>query len=157
MKTTTAYYDSPIGLIEIAGTAEGILSVKFVAESVRQEPETYPWVKDCVAQLDEYFRGTRRVFSVNAMLQGTEFQTHVWRQLMTIPFGETVSYRDIAMAIGKPNACRAVGSANGKNNISIIIPCHRVIGTDGKLTGYGGGLWRKEWLLQHERDLGSQK
>jgi methylated-DNA-[protein]-cysteine S-methyltransferase len=157
MKTTTAYYDSPIGLIEITGTAEGILSVKFVEESVRQEPETYPCVKDCIAQLDGYFRGTRRAFSVNVILQGTEFQKQVWRQLMTIPCGETVSYQDIAIAIGKPTACRAVGSANGKNNISIIIPCHRVIGSDGKLTGYGGGLWRKEWLLQHERGLCSPK
>ena len=83
---------------------------------------------------------------------GTDFQNTVWRQLLNVPYGKTVSYGEIAAAIGKPAACRAVGAANGKNPISIIVPCHRVIGSDGTLTGYGGGLWRKEWLLKHEGD-----
>lgn len=150
MKAYIAYYNSEIGLIEITGTAEGILSVRFVKDTTTKNTESHPCVQECVAQLDEYFRGKRREFSVNLILQGTEFQKQVWQQVMTIPFGETVSYQDIAVAIGQPKACQAVGNANGKNKIPIIIPCHRVLGSDGKLTGYGGGLWRKEWLLQHE-------
>ena len=150
MKPYIAYYNSEIGLIEITGTEEGILSVRFVEDTTKKNTESHPCIQECVAQLDEYFRGKRREFSVNLILQGTEFQKQVWQQVMTIPFGKTVSYQDIAVAIGKPKACQAVGNANGKNKIPIIIPCHRVLGNTGKLTGYGGGLWRKEWLLQHE-------
>lgn len=150
MKPYIAYYNSEIGLIEITGTAEGILSVRFVEDTARKNTESHPCVQECVTQLDEYFQGKRREFSVNLILQGTEFQKQVWQQVMTIPFGKTVSYQDIAVAIGKPKACQAVGQTNGKNKIPIIIPCHRVLGNNGKLTGYGGGLWRKEWLLQHE-------
>jgi methylated-DNA-[protein]-cysteine S-methyltransferase len=150
MKPYTAYYNSEIGLIEVIGTEEGILSLGFIEDTARKNTEIHPCVQECIAQLDEYFRGTRQEFSVNLILQGTEFQKQVWQQVMTIPFGKTVSYQDIAVAIGKPKACQAVGHANGKNKIPIIIPCHRVLGNNGKLTGYGGGLWRKEWLLQHE-------
>jgi methylated-DNA-[protein]-cysteine S-methyltransferase len=85
-------------------------------------------------------------------MQGTDFQNTVWHQLLNVPYGKTVSYGEIAATIGKPTACRAVGAANGKNPISIIVPCHRIIGSNGSLTGYGGGLWRKEWLLKHEGD-----
>lgn len=150
MKSYTACYNSKIGLIEITGTAEGILSLGFLEDTARNPVENHPCVQECVAQLDEYFRGMRKEFSVNVILQGTEFQKQVWQQVMTIPFGKTVSYQDVAVALGKPKACQAVGNANGRNKIPIIIPCHRVLGSDGKLTGYGGGLWRKEWLLQHE-------
>jgi methylated-DNA-[protein]-cysteine S-methyltransferase len=150
MKTYTAYYNSTIGLIEVTGTEEGILSVHFVEDAATKNPENHPCVRECVEQLEEYFRGSRKEFTVNVILQGTDFQKQVWQQLMKIPFGEVVSYQDIAAAIGQPKAYQAVGNANGKNKISIIIPCHRVLGSDGKLTGYGGGLWRKEWLLQHE-------
>jgi len=108
-------------------------------------------LKAGVKQIDEYFKGNRSKFLLNLDPAGTKFQRSVWRQLEKIPFGEVVSYGQIAEAIGNPRACRAVGNANGKNPISIIIPCHRVIGSDGRLTGYGGGLWRKEWLIKHER------
>jgi len=104
-----------------------------------------------VREVDEYFRGKRKKFSLELVLRGTEFQKAVWRRLVEIPYGETVSYGQVAKAVGKPKAVRAVGMANAVNRIGVIIPCHRVIGSDGQLTGYGGGLWRKKWLLAHER------
>ena len=146
-----AYYESEIGLIEIAGTEDGILSVDFVEDKSVDNPILPPLVKRCVKQLDEYFGGRRREFSVNLLPEGTDFQKKVWNELTKIPFGETRSYKDMAAFIGNIKAVRAVGNANGKNKIGILIPCHRVIGNNGKLVGYGGGLWRKEWLLKHER------
>jgi methylated-DNA-[protein]-cysteine S-methyltransferase len=113
----------------------------------------HPALEECLAQIDQYFQGTRQEFSLQLAPEGTDFQQQVWRELSKIPYGQTASYLDIARAIGNEQAVRAVGAANGQNPISIIIPCHRVIGSDGKLTGYGGGLWRKEWLLTHERDF----
>jgi len=108
-------------------------------------------VKECFKQLSEYFKGQRQEFFLNLEPMGTDFQKSVWRQLAKIPYGKTTSYGKIADVIGNPSAGRAVGSANGKNPIAIIIPCHRVIGSDGSLTGYGGGLWRKEWLIGFEK------
>jgi methylated-DNA-[protein]-cysteine S-methyltransferase len=108
-------------------------------------------LKECIAQLDEYFRGKRRKFSVNLDLQGTRFQKRVWQALLKIPFGRTASYREVAKAVGNSKAVRAVGNANRVNPVAIIIPCHRVIGSDGSLVGYGSGLWRKRWLLAHEQ------
>ena len=148
-----AYYHSKIGIIEIAGTEEGILSVNFV-ENATEENLTIPnSLQECVEQLDEYFRRERNTFSLMLTLKGTEFQKQVWQELLKIPYGETVTYQDIAIALGKPSASQVVGNANAGNPIAIIIPCHRVIGNDGKLTGYAGGLWRKEWLLKHEGAL----
>jgi methylated-DNA-[protein]-cysteine S-methyltransferase len=109
-------------------------------------------VKEGIRQLDEYFRGARKRFSLKLLPQGTPFQKLVWQQLKRIPYGKVVSYGDVARAIGRPHAYRAVGNANNKNPIGIIIPCHRVIGSDGKLVGYGSGIWRKEWLLKHEKN-----
>jgi methylated-DNA-[protein]-cysteine S-methyltransferase len=150
MQTSKAVYVSPIGTIEILGTADSILALNFV----EGEPEGDAWVPDsllsCVEQIDEYFKGNRKGFSLPLQTEGTAFQQQVWRQLKRIPYGAVASYGDVARAIGKPKASRAVGSANHSNPISIIIPCHRVIGSDGSLTGYGGGLWRKEWLLNLE-------
>jgi len=100
--------------------------------------------------LREYFEGRRRSFEVPLDLRGTPFQLRVWELLQRIPFGETRTYLDLALALGDPKAVRAVGAANGQNPVPIIVPCHRVIGQDGQLVGYGGGLWRKEWLLAHE-------
>jgi methylated-DNA-[protein]-cysteine S-methyltransferase len=100
--------------------------------------------------MDEYFEGSRKEFQLPLAPEGTDFQKRVWSELLNIPYGATCSYLDVARALGDANAIRAVGAANGRNPISIIIPCHRVIGADGSLTGYGGGLWRKEWLLRHE-------
>lgn len=149
-KMFKAYYHSEIGEIEVTGTEVGIISVDFTDEKFSENSELHPCLKECIAQIDQYFKGKRKDFSVNILMQGTDFQKKVWKQLTKIPFGKKVSYRDISTAIGNKNACRAVGSANAKNPVSIIVPCHRVIGNDGKLTGYGGGIWRKDWLLKHE-------
>jgi len=151
IKEYKAYYKSEIGLIEIKGTEDGILSIDFI-EKFMDNFEIPPCLKECVKQLDEYFRENREEFSVNLLLQGTDFQNKVWRELVKIPFGETASYMDIAVSMGNKKAARAVGNANRKNKIAIIIPCHRVINNDGSLGGYAGGIWRKKWLLKHERD-----
>jgi methylated-DNA-[protein]-cysteine S-methyltransferase len=157
----TAYYESPIGLIEVRGGEKGVSAVHFVearAPAVIRRAKGAPpsALAECLAQLDGYFRGSRRAFSIRLDLGGTDFQKEVWKALRAIRFGKTATYKDIARAIGRPEATRAVGGANHRNPVSIIVPCHRVVGTDGRLTGYGGGLWRKDWLLRHEgRDLSS--
>lgn len=149
------YYDSPIGLIRVGGTAEAVTSILFVDERQSVAVST-PLIETALAQLDEYFSppgpmvGSRRCFDLPLDLRGTPFQQRVWRQLLEIPYGQTVSYADVARALDDPKAVRAVGVANSKNPVAIVVPCHRVIGSDGSLTGYGGGLWRKEWLLKHE-------
>ncbi len=152
-KEYKAYYNSEIGLIKIRGTEEGTLSLDFTEENPKDNFKIPPCLKECVKQLDEYFRGRRKEFSVNLLLQGTDFQRKVWKRLRKIPFGETASYMDVAVSIGNKKAARAVGSACRKNKIAIIIPCHRVIGSEGNLIGYAGGIWRKKWLLKHERDI----
>lgn len=148
-------YESPIGKIEIIGTHEAIISILFSEENDKSvnslQPETPLVLIECYNQLDEYFKGKRHEFSIPYQLEGTDFQSAVWNALIKIPYAETGSYKDIAMSIGNARAIKAVGSANGKNKLSIVIPCHRVIGSNGTLTGYAGGLWRKEWLLQHEK------
>ncbi len=157
MKEYKAYYQSEIGPLEIVGSDKYITALNFIVP----EEQNYSFdnaaipeaVAACMAQLDEYFSGKRQVFDLKLEPYGTEFQKTVWRQLTSIPFGKTVSYLDIAKAIGNEKAVRAVGAANGKNPISIIVPCHRIIGSNGRLTGYGGGLWRKAWLLKHEGSL----
>jgi methylated-DNA-[protein]-cysteine S-methyltransferase len=150
-KAFTGYLESEIGFIEIVGTQSGILSLAFTEARPADDAYLPTCVKACAAQLQEYFKGDRKVFSVNLLLQGTDFQKKVWKQLMKIPFGETASYKDIAASIGRGKAARAVGNANGRNKIPIIIPCHRVIAADGSLAGFGSGIWRKEWLLNHEK------
>ncbi|NRD77350.1 methylated-DNA--[protein]-cysteine S-methyltransferase [Bacillus sp. BRMEA1] len=147
-------YESPIGVIEIIGTKEAISSILFTEESKKLnhlQAETPPVLAECYNQLDEYFKGSRYEFTFPYQFEGTDFQKTVWNALIEIPFAETGSYKDIAVSIGNEKAIRAVGSANGRNKLSIVIPCHRVIGSNGKLTGYAGGLWRKEWLLEHEK------
>ncbi|WP_342513827.1 methylated-DNA--[protein]-cysteine S-methyltransferase [Sporosarcina sp. FSL K6-1522] len=147
-------YKSPIGIIEIVGSQDAVHSILFVE---RDEvinvigDETPKIVVDCFHQLDEYFKGGRHVFTFPYHCEGTAFQQTVWDVLTTIPYAETGSYKDIAVSINNEKAVRAVGTANGKNKLSIVIPCHRIIGANGNLTGYAGGLWRKEWLLQHEK------
>jgi len=152
MKIYIAHYQSPIGTVEIEGTREGIAALDFVDRPQTGDVALPELLEGCVKQIDEYFSGQRKSFSLKLSLQGTEFQNTVWRRLMKIPYGQTYSYGVFAAMIGKPAACRAVGNANGKNPISIIIPCHRLIGSNGSLTGYGGGLWRKQWLLKHESE-----
>jgi len=146
-----AYYSSPIGTIEIIGNEDGLLAVRFLSKKPPAAPPAPPALRRALREVDEYFRGKRTTFSLGLVLQGTGFQTAVWRWLIEIPYGKTRSYGEIAEAVGRPKAVRAVGMANAVNRIGIVIPCHRVIGSDGKLTGYGGGLWRKQWLLAHER------
>ncbi|MCH7323525.1 methylated-DNA--[protein]-cysteine S-methyltransferase [Solibacillus sp. MA9] len=147
-------YDSPIGIIEITGTEKYITSILFPErelvehKQVEQMPEI---INTCYRELDEYFNGKRKDFTVAYHFEGTEFQNSVWQALTTVPFGKTASYKEIAQQIGNEKAVRAVGMTNSKNLISIIVPCHRVIGASGKLTGYAGGIWRKEWLLEHEK------
>jgi methylated-DNA-[protein]-cysteine S-methyltransferase len=152
-----AYYQSDLGLLEIVGTEESIKAINFVEADAEAEntvqPDLPPLMATCLTQLAEYFRGERHEFSLKLAPEGTAFQKAVWRQLTAIPYGQTVSYLDIARLIGNEKAIRAVGAANGQNPIAIIVPCHRVIGSDGSLTGYGGGLWRKAWLLNHEKSL----
>jgi methylated-DNA-[protein]-cysteine S-methyltransferase len=145
-----AYFKSPIGNIEISGSNEGITRVDFI-DSQEVSSVVPDILFECVKQLNEYFKGTRKEFTLKLFLDGTKFQKQVWRKLIDIPYGETVSYGALALSVFNPKAVRAVGGANHNNKISIIIPCHRVIAKNGKLTGYAGGLWRKEWLLEHEK------
>ena len=152
-KIYKTHYKSSIGLIEITATEDIILQVEFSVKSDNNAEKVPIILEKCVAQLDEYFNGNRKEFSVPFRINGTEFQEKVWKELLQIPFGHTVSYKAIAVLAGHNNAVRAVGNACGKNKIPVIIPCHRVIGRNGQLTGYGGELWRKEWLLEHEKAL----
>ncbi len=149
MNLETAYIQSPVGILAISGSAEGIRSILFINENV-DKTEVPLCLQDCVNQLNEYFEGKRKVFDLKLDPRGTDFQLKVWEQLQTIPFGKTISYLDLARLTGNENNTRAVGNANGKNKINVVVPCHRVIGSNGKLTGYGGGLWRKEILLKLE-------
>lgn len=151
-QTYTAHYPSPIGLIELTATDDALKSLYFVEPEAAAPVDAAlpPVLQATLAQLAEYFAGKRREFDLPLGPDGTNFQRRVWQQLRSVPYGKTASYLEIALAVGNGKAVRAVGAANGSNPISIIIPCHRVIGTNGKLTGYGGGLWRKEWLLKHE-------
>lgn len=151
-RTYYSYYESPIGLIEIVGTPTAITELNFV-EDRRPDAAPHPNVRETKQQVAEYFEGKRRKFDIRLALSGTDFQQHVWQRLQAVPYGRTASYQDIARGIGRPAAVRAVGAANGRNPVAIIVPCHRIIGKNGRLVGYGSGLWRKEWLLKHEGAL----
>lgn len=144
------FYNSPIGTIQIIGNEEGIVSVLFKEESVKTSAQIPDCLQNCILQLEEYFNKKRTNFDLKLQLIGTDFQKNVWQELQYIPFGKTTSYLEQAKKMNNALAIRAIAAANGKNPISIIIPCHRVIGSDGSLTGYAGGLWRKKWLLEHE-------
>ena len=146
-------YNSPIGIIEIKGTETYIRSLKFIENETESDLDIPEILNDCKSQLEEYFNGKRKQFTINIQQDGTEFQQKVWETLMKIPFGQTVSYLDIAKMMGDEKSVRAVGHANGKNQLWIIVPCHRVIGSNGSLTGYAGKIWRKKWLLQHEFNI----
>ena len=164
MSQSITHYDSPIGAIEIHATDTAVSRLEFVGElptdsAMRNTPyaASKPWgahplLEEAQRQLAAYFAGDLRCFDLPLALDGTPFQRQVWQQLLSVGYGHTASYQNIAEAIDNPKAVRAVGAANGRNPVSIIVPCHRIIGSGGrpKLTGYGGGLWRKEWLLRHE-------
>jgi methylated-DNA-[protein]-cysteine S-methyltransferase len=153
VQTYRACHHSEIGFLEIVGNKKGILTITFGADEFEADGNLPAPMSECLRQLTEYFKGRRQKFSIPLLLEGTDFQKAVWRQLQNIPFGQTASYGDVARAVGSPRAFRAVGNANNKNPIPLIIPCHRVIGSDGKLVGFGGGIWRKEWLLDHEKTI----
>lgn len=148
---TTYYYNSPIGTIKFICDNEFLLEMKFVDE-VCKNCTNYPQiVSTCKEQLNKYFEGKLKIFTIPIKIEtGTKFQREVWKALQSIPYGETRSYKDIAIQIANPKAVRAVGGANNKNPIGIVIPCHRVIGSSGKLVGYAGGLDKKEMLLKIE-------
>jgi methylated-DNA-[protein]-cysteine S-methyltransferase len=149
------YYTSPVGDLQIESEFDKIIAVRFLRTERQQEIIT-PVIEQCATELDEYFFKGRKFFNVDLHLKGTTFQTRVWNELLTIPYGKTISYLDLALQLGDINLIRAVGLANGENPIAIIVPCHRVIGKNGDLVGYGGGLDKKEWLLLHEGAFSEQ-
>ena len=159
MNIEIVYYQSPLGVLEIRSTGSAISDVLFInswkgakineSELNFTKPKSTV-IKACIKQLNEYFAGTRTAFTMHTMQVGTEFQQTVWAELCNIPYGRTISYLELSKRIGNVKAIRAVGTANGNNSICIIVPCHRVIGINGDLVGYGGDLWRKKWLLEHE-------
>lgn len=160
MKTEITFQKTPIGIAKIIGDKNGIQSVSILDESEVSKSElnasTHYCLQDCVIQLEEYFNGKRASFNLTVNPKGTEFQIKVWKELLKIPYGKTRTYLEQSKALGDIKAIRAVATANGKNPLWIIIPCHRVIGSNGSLTGYAGGIWRKKWLLALENPTKQQ-
>lgn len=159
MNIEQTYYRSPIGTIFIKSLDDAIAEILFVntykgvkvnEDEIDFTPSQSPVINNCIKQLEEYFSGKRKEFDLKLSNAGTVFQQEVWTELMNIPYGKNISYLDLSKRINNVKAIRAVGTANGSNNICIIVPCHRVIGSNGSLVGYGGDLWRKKWLLDHE-------
>jgi methylated-DNA-[protein]-cysteine S-methyltransferase len=154
----STYYQSPLGLIRISGTANYICELVFVdvIEKPPAEPNKRkysPIIIQSIEQLIQYFHGERRQFDFPVHQEGTTFQKRVWDELIGIPYGKTINYLELSRRLGDSKAIRAAASANGKNNIAIVIPCHRVIGSKNDLVGYAGGIWRKRWLLEHEAKI----
>lgn len=148
-----AYFKSPAGLIEIR-SYEGMVTAIHFVDSERHEPtESVECINTCITQLNEYFAGQRQEFYFPYRQDGSDFQQKVWQELEKIPFGSTITYTEQTQRLGDMKALRAVAAANGKNNLAIVVPCHRVIGANNKLTGYAGGLSKKLWLLEHERQF----
>lgn len=145
-----AYIHTPVGTCLIEGDNLGVSKIWVRDEPVAVTKDIPETLRVAVSQLEEYFAGSRQNFDFPINPQGTEFQKRVWDALLEIPFGTTTSYQALSIKLGDVKAIRAVASANGKNPLWIVVPCHRVIGSDGSLTGYAGGLWRKKWLLEHE-------
>lgn len=146
----TGYYDSPIGLLKVCSNVNGITALDFVLSKDTAENQIFH-IPEAVSQLKEYFDGNRKEFELPVVLNGTVFQNKVWEALTNVKYGSTASYKDIAILVNSEKAFRAVGMANNKNPVAIIVPCHRVIGSDGTLVGYGGGIDKKIWLLEHEK------
>jgi len=152
-------YKSPIGYTLVKAQYGYITKIKilednelyFYSTNKKEDKENNKILKVCIKQLEEYFFGTRKKFNFRFKNLGTEFRENVWKEIEKVPYGNTISYKELARLINNPKAVRAVGGANHNNNIWIVVPCHRIIGSDGSLTGYGGGLWRKEWLINHEK------
>lgn len=150
------YYKSPLGILKVSATEQYVTEISFVDDEENVEPaskETCNILTECTEQLIEYFNGKRRAFNFPIHQKGTNFQQTVWNELLSINFGKTINYMDLAKRLGNPTSIRAAASTNGKNQVCIVVPCHRVIGTNGSLVGYAGGLWRKRWLLEHENKI----
>lgn len=158
LESKKTYYKTPIGIAEIIGNDDGIQSISVLDDNtiVISDENIPKCLAHCITQLEEYFSGKRTEFDLKLNPQGTDFQKQVWQELLNIPFGKTRTYLEQTKQIGDPKAIRAVASANGKNPLWIVVPCHRVIGSDGSLTGYAGGIWRKKWLLEHESPVKQQ-
>ena len=154
MKLFTSYYSSPVGMLKIQCNEKYVVLIHFVEKAGIENDETELSEK-VITQLEEYFAGKRKDFDLALGQKGSPFQENVWEHLIKIPFGKTISYLQLSKEIGDVKAIRAIASTNGKNNIAIVVPCHRVIGSDAKLVGYAGGLWRKKWLLEHEAKIHS--
>jgi methylated-DNA-[protein]-cysteine S-methyltransferase len=150
MKDDFAFLKTPIGTAKIIGNNEGISSIKILDKELDTSKNIPDNLKECVLQLKEYFQKKRTDFDLQLNPQGTDFQKKVWNELQQIPYGKTTTYLKQSISLGNAKTIRAVAAANGKNLLWIVIPCHRVIGTNGSLTGYAGGIWRKKWLLEHE-------
>jgi methylated-DNA-[protein]-cysteine S-methyltransferase len=147
------YYQSPLGMLKMGGTDTYIAELSYVdnhEQVTHGEPGISEVMHQCTEELIEFFNGKRRTFDIPVYQEGSAFQQRVWGELINIPFGKTITYLEQSRRVGDIKAIRAVASTNGKNKLAIIVPCHRVIGSDKTLIGYGGGLWRKKWLLQHE-------
>ena len=147
------YYHTPLGFAHITADDNFITKISIRDEVHEQKPVSSPILNEAIKQLDEYFAGKRKVFNLPLNQPGTDFQQRVWQQLLLIKYGVTISYAQMSNQMNSPLAIRAIAAANGKNNLWIVVPCHRVIGSDGSLTGYAGGLWRKQWLLDHEANV----
>jgi methylated-DNA-[protein]-cysteine S-methyltransferase len=164
MSEVIATYHSPVGLLTVKATDKSVSAVLFAKTGSNQPSENtaaetnnhdHPLIKKCCEQLQEYFDGKRKQFDLPLEQQGTPFQQKVWNELLRIDYGKTISYLELSKRTGNVKAIRAMGTTNGKNQIAIIVPCHRVIGSNGDLTGYAGELWRKRWLLEHEAKFGN--
>jgi len=152
MASYRMYYPSPIGLLEVTSTEEAITSVLFVESKTQPESAPNPvCLRDCRTQLEDYFNGSLKAFELPLHFEGTGFQMQVWSELTKIPYGKVTSYFSLARKVGSPQAVRAIANTNAKNRLCLLLPCHRVIGNDGKLISYAGNLWRKQWLLAHEQ------
>ena len=152
----TCYIETPLGIAKIVGDKDGITHVSILDNSENTSDSIPESLLECVTQLKAYFNNQLKSFDLKLNPEGTDFQKKVWKQLSKIPYGKTISYLDLAKQLGDAKTIRAAASANGKNPLWIIVPCHRIIGTDGSLTGYAGGLHRKQWLLNHESEYKQQ-
>jgi len=151
-----AYFKSPIGILEIKSSATHILSIEFVEESDFEKQQINDLIHDCILQLTAYFSHQLHQFELPLAFNGSAFQNKVWKELQQIPFSTTCSYLQFAKKLGDAKCIRAAAAANARNPFAIVVPCHRVIGSNGKLVGYAGGLWRKQWLLEHEQAISLQ-
>ena len=154
-ETNYTYYQSPVGILKIGGTDHYINQVSFIdnPDELQESQNDNTLLNACVEELIEYFNGKRLSFDIPIYQKGTDFQAKVWSELLNINFGKTISYMTLAKRLGNPDCIRAAASSNGKNKICIIVPCHRVIGSNQQLVGFAGGLWRKRWLLEHENKI----